>query len=75
MYRCKKCGHTAPEPGEHCNEEMEKLEEATRNVRVVYKCKQCGNESPEAGDCCGDPREKLCPCGSGKFASECCEKS
>lgn len=42
--------------------------------KVSYQCRSCESTSESTpGECCGKQREKLCSCGSGKYASECCE--
>lgn len=65
MYKCKSCGFTSAEQGEHCGAPMEKSE--------MYKCASCGAEAEAPGEHCGAPMEKLCACGSDKFSKDCCE--
>lgn len=56
---CSNCGcSSSPEQGEKKNQ---------------YKCKSCGTVYEQEGECCGGSREKTCACGSGKYATECCE--
>lgn len=44
-------------------------------IEEKYHCNICGYESNAAGDCPTDdePMQKMCLCGSGSYATECCD--
>ena len=44
-------------------------------IEEKYRCNICGFESNAPGDCPTDdePMNKLCLCGSGDYATQCCE--